>query len=91
MAVAGGDRGRVEAVDRHVARRLRERRVALGLTQGQLAARIGVTYQQVYKVEAGVNRLTVGQLAGLAEALGVGPAHFYEGLRTPARAGPDAA
>ena len=88
MAVAGGGRGRVEAVDRHVARRLRERRVALGLTRGELAEGLGVSAQQVQKYEAGTDRLTVGRLHAVAEALGVGPAHFYEGLRTVGGPGP---
>jgi transcriptional regulator with XRE-family HTH domain len=88
VAVAGGGRRRVEGVDRHVARRMRERRLALGLTQGEVAARLGLTYQQVHKYEAGMNRITVGRLHAVAEVLGVEVGHFYEGLRTPAPAGP---
>ena len=88
MAAAGEGRRRVDEVDRHVARRVRERRVALGLTQGELAARLGLTYQQVHKYEAGANRMTAGRLHAVAEALGVGVGHFYEGLGAPAPAGP---
>jgi transcriptional regulator with XRE-family HTH domain len=87
VAGGGGGRGRVEEVDRHVARRVRERRLALGITQGGLAVRLGTTPQQVHKYEAGANRLTVGRLHAAAEALGVDVGHFYEGLRAPAPSG----
>ena len=66
MAVAGGGRRRIEEVDRHVARRVRECRVALGIAQGELADRLGVTPQQMHKYEAGANRLTVGRLHAVA-------------------------
>jgi transcriptional regulator with XRE-family HTH domain len=85
---AGGKRGRVDEVDRHVARRMRARRLALGLSQDDLAARLGTTPQQVHKYEVGANRITVGRLHAVAEALGVDVGHFYEGLRAPAPAGP---
>jgi len=67
-------------VDRHVARMIRERRLELGLTGQQLAERIGTTYQQVHKYERGLDRITAGRLHQIAEALGVGPAYFFEGL-----------
>ena len=64
-------------------RGLKLRRVALGLTQAGLADRLGVTYQQMHKYEAGANRITAGRLHAVAEALGVGMGHFYEGLQAP--------
>jgi transcriptional regulator with XRE-family HTH domain len=88
VAGAGRGRGRVEEVDRHVARRMRERRLALGLSQDDLAARLGTTYQQLHKYEVGVNRITVGRLHAAAEALGVDVGHFYEGLGAPVPPGP---
>ena len=72
--------GAMQGVDRHVARRIRERRLALGLTQQQLAELVGVTYQQAHKYEKGDNRVAVGRLYLIARALGVEPAHFFEGL-----------
>jgi transcriptional regulator with XRE-family HTH domain len=80
VAVAGGGRTRVGEVDRHVARRVRERRLALGLTQARLARLVGVTPQQLHKYETGTRRIMAGWLARLAEALGVGPVELYEGL-----------
>jgi transcriptional regulator with XRE-family HTH domain len=47
-------------IDNHVGARIRERRIMLGLTQQQLAEKIGVTYQQVHKYEHGINRISGG-------------------------------
>src|SRR4051794_37336580 len=79
--------GRRDAQDmeRHVGARLRERRLALGLTQQQLAELIGITYQQAHKYEKGLNRIAAGRLHALARALGVEPGYFFEGLGEPAR------
>ena len=41
-------RPRAQDVDRHVGTRLRELRVAAGLSQQALGALIGVTYQQAH-------------------------------------------
>jgi transcriptional regulator with XRE-family HTH domain len=49
-------------------------RLAKGLTQGELAKVIGVTFQQVQKYENGRNRVSAGRLARIAEALDV-PLH----------------
>src|SRR4051812_49565199 len=72
--------GAMQDADRHVARRIRERRLELGLTQQQLAELVGVTYQQAHKYEKGDNRVAVGRLYLIARALDVEPAHFFEGL-----------
>ena len=44
-----------------VGRRIRERRILLGLTQRRVAELVGVTYKQVPKYEAGINRILAGQ------------------------------
>ncbi|MGH7124617.1 MAG: helix-turn-helix transcriptional regulator, partial [Stellaceae bacterium] len=49
-AVGASKRGRSE-VDVLVGRRLREARLLAGLSQGQLGARVGVTFQAVQKYE----------------------------------------
>ena len=81
-------RGTAQEVDYHVGRRIRERRTMLGLTQQQVAERIGVTYQQAHKYEKGDNRVAVGRLYLIARALDVEPAHFFEGLGAERPAGP---
>jgi transcriptional regulator with XRE-family HTH domain len=72
-------RPRAGALDALVGKRVRERRLALGVTVQGLAAELGVPYQQLHKYETGANRLSAGRLFLLAGALGVGVGHFFEG------------
>jgi ribosome-binding protein aMBF1 (putative translation factor) len=46
-------------IDRFVGRRIRERRVMLGMSQRQLGEPNGITVQQVFKYEHGQNAVTV--------------------------------
>jgi transcriptional regulator with XRE-family HTH domain len=72
--------------DRHVGRRLRERRVQRGLSLAALAEAIGVSVQQARKYEAGLNGIPAVRLPVLAAALGVTTAWFFEELDDSARA-----
>ncbi len=67
-------------VDKHVSRRMRERRQIMGVTQEGLADRLGITFQQVQKYEKGSNRMSAGRLLGVAEVLEVPVSYFFEGL-----------
>jgi transcriptional regulator with XRE-family HTH domain len=67
-------------VNHHVAMRIRQRRIALGMTQKHLAETIGITSQQVHKYELGANRISVGALHRIALALDVEAAFFFDGL-----------
>jgi transcriptional regulator with XRE-family HTH domain len=80
-------RSLTRGIDHHIAARMRERRTMLGLTSQQVAGMLGITYQQLYKYEKGVNRISAGRLHALARALGVDIGYFYEGLGSgePAR------
>src|SRR4051794_27400737 len=71
-------RGTAQEVDYHVGRRIRERRTMLGLTQQQVAERIGVTYQQAHKYEIGDNRVSAGRLYQIAQGVGVEPGYFFQ-------------
>ncbi len=62
--------------------RVRESRLAVGLTQAQLAARIGLERSMLAKVERGDRRLDALELYRLADALGLPIAHFV--LEAPA-------
>jgi len=73
-------RRRGQDADRHVGARLRERRIMLGMSLQQLAELIGVTYQQAHKYETGLNRLAVGLLWRVAQALGGEGDYFFAGL-----------
>ncbi len=76
-------------VDVHVGRRIRERRMLMGLSQEQLARLLGVTFQQIQKYERGTNRVGASRLVELARILQVPLGWFFEGLEeAPAPAQP---
>ncbi len=77
---AGRPTARASMADRHVGARIRERRIMLGLSQQQLAATIGVTYQQAHKYERGLNRISAGRLYDIASVLSVPVSWFFEGI-----------
>jgi len=77
------------AIDDHVGGRIHERRIMLGLTQQQFGELLGVTFQQVYKYERGINRVSAGRLFEIARVLAVPVGYFYEGVgEEPARTVP---
>lgn len=67
-------------IDAYVGRRMRERREALGISQGRLGRHLGLTFSQVQKYEKGSNRIGAGRLYQIAGFLGVSPNYFFEGL-----------
>ena len=69
------------AIDRHVASRLRLRRRQAGVTQQMVADAIGVTFQQFQKYESAINRISAGTLYQLALTLEVPVSYFFEGLK----------
>jgi transcriptional regulator with XRE-family HTH domain len=68
-----------QRIDRRIGERIRTRRIALGLTQEQLASSLGVSYQQVQKYERGTNRISAARLVVLAQRLGLSAEHFLDG------------
>jgi transcriptional regulator with XRE-family HTH domain len=68
------------AIDRHVASRLRLRRLEAGLSQTVLADALGVTFQQLQKYEGATNRISAGALYQLALTLDVPVQYFFDGL-----------
>jgi len=66
-------------VDRHVGRRVQEKRLDLGLTQTALAKAVGVSFQQVQKYEKGTNRVSASKLFEMADFMKVGIPFFFDG------------
>ncbi len=62
------------------------RRTLLGLSQGELARRVGLTFQQIQKYERGINRIGASRLAEFSMTMGVPPGWFFEGMPGPRRA-----
>lgn len=67
-------------VDVHVGKRIRHRRWLVGMTQQQLAEKVGIKFQQIQKYETGMNRVSASRLWDISEALSVPVSFFYEGL-----------
>ena len=61
----------VTAVDGLIAERVRAYRKQSGLSQMQLGERLGVTFQQIQKYEAGTNRIGAGRLFEIAAVFDV--------------------
>lgn len=53
------------------------------MTQRALADAIGVTYQQVHKMETGVNRVSASRLHAICGVLGVDANYFFDGIGGP--------
>jgi transcriptional regulator with XRE-family HTH domain len=71
-----------DLVDVEVGQRIRIQRLAAGLSQTELAERIGVTFQQVQKYEKGMNRVGAGRLTHIARVLNVSVGSFFDGRET---------
>jgi transcriptional regulator with XRE-family HTH domain len=68
-------------LNRHVASRLRLRRLEVGMTQVMLAHALGISFQLFQKYEGAVNRISAGALYQLSLTLEVPVQYFFEGLR----------
>ncbi len=86
MARQTGERG-PHQVDSHVGERIRRRRRAMGMSQEDLAASVGLTFQQIQKYERGSNRVSASKLYQVATTLQAPVAFFFEGLADPVQPG----
>jgi transcriptional regulator with XRE-family HTH domain len=64
------DPGRTVQLELMIGARMRTRRRQLGLSQSDLAERLGVSFQQVQKYERGANRVAASTLLTAAQVLG---------------------
>ena len=64
--------------DVYIGKRIKMQRLARGLSQTDVASRLGITFQQIQKYERGTNRVGAGRLQEMANLLGVTPAFFFE-------------
>ena len=67
-------------VDVHVGKRVRHRRWLIGMTQQQLAEKVGIKFQQIQKYETGANRVSASRLWDISDAMDVPVSFFFEGL-----------
>lgn len=64
-------------VDSLVGRRIRQRRWYTGISQQELANRVGVKFQQIQKYETGANRVSASRLWQIAQGLDVDISYFF--------------
>ena len=67
-----------ESFNIHLGKKLRIRRLSLGLTQTKVAQAINVTFQQIQKYEKGTNGVSSIRLLQLANYLKVPINYFFE-------------
>lgn len=70
----------LEEIDQHVGRRVRWRRMLIGMSQEKLGEKLNVSFQQIQKYEAGKNCIKAGRLEKIAEALSITVDYFFAGL-----------
>lgn len=69
---------RTRQIDAEIGRRLRLFREMKGITQVDLAGRVGLTFQQIQKYERAQNRISCSKLVEIADALDIGLQDFFE-------------
>ena len=62
----------------HLGKKLRMKRLSLGLTQTKVAQAINVTFQQIQKYEKGTNGVSSSRLMQISQFLKVPITFFYE-------------
>ena len=67
-----------ESFNVHLGKKLRMRRLSLGLTQTKVAQAINVTFQQIQKYEKGTNGVSSNRLMQLSQFLKVPIIYFFE-------------
>jgi len=74
------EEGGVRGVDVQIGRQLRRRRRLMGMTQADLAHRVGVAPQQIQKYECGGARMSAARLFDVAQSLEAPIDYFFAGL-----------
>ncbi|WP_375667375.1 helix-turn-helix domain-containing protein [Bartonella sp. CL435QHHD] len=68
--------------DISIGKRIRHRRISMGLSQKELGIHLGVSFQQIQKYEKGLNRVSAGCLLEIAKKREVPMNFFYADLLT---------
>lgn len=65
-------------IDKKIGLKIKQIRKSWGLSQSELAERIGISFQQIQKYEKGSTRISVMRLMEISKALGVNITAFFE-------------
>lgn len=71
---------KITPVDVHIAKRLRQFRLAAGITQDKLGELTGVTFQQIQKYEKAKNRVSASRLFEFSQLLNKPISAFFVGM-----------
>ena len=77
-----------DPIDIHVGKRLKQRRVLLGMSQEKLAASLGITFQQIQKYENGSNRVGASRLFQIGKVLDAPVSFFFDGYSPSGKSTP---
>jgi transcriptional regulator with XRE-family HTH domain len=83
----GRGSGNPHPVDIHVGKRIRIRRLLLGMNQETLANALDLSFQQVQKYEGGANRVSASRLKQMSEILDAPISYFFSDI--PSAVGPE--
>ncbi|WP_375653674.1 helix-turn-helix domain-containing protein [Bartonella sp. OD88NMGDW] len=69
-------------IDILIGKRIRHRRISIGLSQKALGSHLGVSFQQIQKYEKGFNRVSAKCLLEIAQKLEIPVNFFYADIAT---------
>jgi transcriptional regulator with XRE-family HTH domain len=72
-----------DAIDKHIGDYVRYRRLEMGLSQSDVAARMGLPYQTIQRIEEGRINVSVARLMSAAAALQVPLGYFLQADAAP--------
>lgn len=67
----------MNSIDVNIGKRIRNKRHILGLSQNDLAEKLGITFQQIQKYEKGQNKVMASRLFELSKILNVDISYFF--------------
>lgn len=70
----------IQEADKEIGKRVRRARQAAGLTQVEMAKRVGISPQQLQKYERGENKVSASRLASIAQMLHLPVLVFYDDI-----------
>ena len=70
------------AIDRHIGEQIKLLRQIRRQSQHEIASKLGISYQQLHKYEAGTNSISASRLFQIAQLFEIAPAVFFDGLTT---------
>lgn len=71
-------KGRAQDIDKHIGERLKQIRKQKGMTQEDLAEKLGISFQQIQKYENGKNRISFSNMVELSRYLNVSLDSFLD-------------